>query len=358
MRLPVLHHSPALQPQELSDVTARAVEELLREGESKNTIASYRSALRYWAAWFAMRYGVQISLPIPSPVVLQFVVDHAQRTTDNGLKHELPPAIDQALVEGGFKGKPGELALNTIVHRIAVLSKAHQLRQLKNPCEDPKVRQLLSMTRRAYAKRGALPNKKDALTRNPLEMVLATCDDSLRGIRDRALLLFAWSSGGRRRSEVAAADLALLRRSATGEFTYHLTHSKANQDGTDRPENHKPVTGAAAAALSQWLDAAQITEGAVFRRIRKGGQIGARLSPASVGEIVQARCALAGIQGDFSAHSLRSGFVTEAARQEIPLADTMAMTGHRTAQTILGYTRQESLASSRAARLYGSGDKR
>lgn len=66
MRLPVLQKVPALQPTELSDVTRRAVEDLLREGESKNTMASYKSALRYWAAWYGIRYGGQIQLPVPS----------------------------------------------------------------------------------------------------------------------------------------------------------------------------------------------------------------------------------------------------------------------------------------------------
>jgi hypothetical protein len=33
--------------------------------------------------------------------------------------------------------------------------------------------------------------------------MVATCTDGLLGLRDRALLLFAFSSGGRRRSEVA-----------------------------------------------------------------------------------------------------------------------------------------------------------
>jgi hypothetical protein len=83
------------------------------------------------------------------------------------------------------------LASTTLVHRIAGLSKAHQLRELKNPCHDPKVRELLSRTRKAHAKRGALPQKKDALTKDPMQAILATCDNSLRGTRDRALLLFA-----------------------------------------------------------------------------------------------------------------------------------------------------------------------
>ena len=123
--------------------------------------------------------------------MLQFIVDHAQRTTPKGLVHELPAEIDKALVEAGYKGKPGPMAHNTLVHRLAVLSKAHQMRDVKNPCQDPKVRELLSRTRKAYAKRGALPKKKDALTKDPLQLVLATCDDSLKGKRDRALILFA-----------------------------------------------------------------------------------------------------------------------------------------------------------------------
>jgi integrase len=353
MRLPLLHKSPALQPQELSDVTAKAVDELLREGESQNTLASYRSALRYWAAWFAMRYGVQISLPVPVPALLQFVVDHAQRTTDKGLAHELPPAIDTALVAGGYKGKRGPMALNTLVHRIAVLSKAHQMRDLKNPCHDPKVKELLSMTRRAHAKRGDLPQKKDAITKDPLDALLATCDESLRGKRDRALLLFAWSTGGRRRSEVAGADLRFLKPDAQGGFTYFLAHSKTNQSGAERPEHFKPVVSTAASALEDWLQASGIVEGAIFRRIRKGGHLGEPLSPSAVRDIVMQRCALAGVEGDFSAHSLRSGFVTEAGARGIGLAETMALTGHRSVQTVMGYSRASQSSRAAATRLLG-----
>ncbi|KRB98782.1 hypothetical protein ASE11_10590 [Hydrogenophaga sp. Root209] len=71
---------------------------------------------------------------------------------------------------------------------------------------------MLSRTRKAYAKRVELPKKKDALTKGPLQLVLVTCDDSLKGKRDRTLLLFAWASGERRRSEVAAADVKFLNR--------------------------------------------------------------------------------------------------------------------------------------------------
>ena len=147
MGLPSLRNAPSLELSSLSQVTSQAVEELMRERESANTPVSYRSALRYWAAWFGVRYGQAITLPLPPNAVLQFIVDHAQRTTADGLVHELPPAIDQTPVNAGFKGKPGSMALNTLIHRIAVLSKTHQLRELKNPCQDHKVRALLAKTR-------------------------------------------------------------------------------------------------------------------------------------------------------------------------------------------------------------------
>ena len=122
--------------------------------------------------------------------------------------------------------------------------------------------------------------------------------------------------------------MQFLKRTPEG-FVYNLAYSKSNQAGGDQPENSNPVLGAAATALELWLQASGITSGAIFRRVRKGGHLGAALSPAAVRAIVKERCALAGIAGDFSAHSLRSGFVTEAGRQNVPLAETMAMTGHR-----------------------------
>nr|WP_180319550.1 tyrosine-type recombinase/integrase [Delftia acidovorans] len=340
----------------LEPAAQQAVRELLREGESTNTRNSYQSAMRYWAAWHALRFERQMQLPLNVACVLQFIIDHAQRQTGAGLASEMPAHMDRALVEAGYKAREGPLSHNTLVHRMAVLSKAHQVHGLANPCQDGAVRELMSRTRKAYARRGEQPAKKDALTRDLLEQLLQTCDDSLRGRRDRALLLFAWSSGGRRRSEVAGADMRHLRAVGPQEFIYTLAHSKTNQSGRDAPENHKPVTGRAAQALADWLRAAAIEEGPIFRRIRKGGHVGESLSPAAVRDIVKQRCALAGVEGDFSAHSLRSGFVTEAGRQNVPLPDTMALTGHSSVNTVLGYFRADSALSNRAARLLDAGD--
>lgn len=350
MQLTLLASLPLLDPHALDTQADAAVRSLMREGSSANTAASYRAAIRYWTAWFELRYGQPFALPLPEAAVIQFVVDHAQRSTDHGLKWELPLALDQELVRLKAKGKLGAPSLNTLLQRLSVLSKAHELLGHPNPCRAAPVRELLAKTRRAYARRGMTPAKKEALTREPLQAMLDTCDDTLRGVRDRALLLFAWASGGRRRSEVVRATIENTVRTSEG-FLYTLAHSKTNQSGAQRADDQKPIVGSAAQALDAWLAASGIRQGPIFRRVRRGDVIGEPLAAAAVRDIVQERCRLAGLEGDFSAHSLRSGFVTEAGRRNVPLGDTMAMTGHASVATVMGYFRAGAAARSPAARL-------
>ena len=106
-----------------------------------------------------------------------------------------------------------------------------------------------------------------------------------------------------------------------------------------------------AATLDNWLSASGIASGPLFRRIRKDTVVAEPLSPSAVRKIVQERCRLAGLEGNFSAHSIRSGFVTEAGRQNVPLGDTTAMTGHASVTTVMRYFRSGQATTGRAARL-------
>lgn len=342
----------ALDPDVLHAQAEASVRDLLKEGESVNTRRSYASALRYWAAWYQLRYRTSLTLPVPTPAVLQFLVDHIVRTTPEGARaHDLPQPIDTALVASGFKGSLGAPALNTVMHRVSVLSKAHQLAEAPNPTREPAVQELVRRIRRAYAARGATPARKTALTKEPLHALLETCTDGLVGIRDRALLLFAFASGGRRRSEVSAAVMENLLKVDEGAYLYRLPHSKTDQAGTaGKADADKPVQGLAAAALTAWLEVSGITTGAIFRRIRKSKAV-EPLCPQAVYHIVKRRVALAGLTGDFGAHSLRSGFVTEAGRQNVPLGEAMALTGHRSVTTLLKYFQAGAVLKTRAADL-------
>ena len=341
---------PALNPDVLHEQAEAAVRALHREGSSANTARSYASALRYWAAWFRLRYRAALALPVPVPVVMQFIVDHVARTSNEAkLVHDLPAAIDAALVQAGFKGRLGAPKLATVTHRLSVLSKAHALREQPNPVRDIALQELLRRVRRAHAQRGALSTPKRALTKDPLQAMLATCTDGLIGTRDRALLLFAWASGGRRRSEVTRAVMEQLIAVDAQTYLYRLTHSKSDQSGANSNID-KPVAGIAAEALTAWLVASGVNEGAIFRRIR--GSVAAEpLEPQAVRAIVNRRANLAGLSADFSAHSLRSGFMTEAGRQNIPLAEAMALTGHRSVQTALRYFQTGAVQHTRAATL-------
>jgi len=143
-----------------------------------------------------------------------------------------------------------------------------------------------------------------------------------------------------------------LKKVGNRGYLYTLGHSKTNQEGKDIPGNDKPVAGMAAEALDAWFAASGIVDGFIFRRILKGGKVlEDRLDPKAVRKIVQVRCALAGLEEEFSAHSLRSGFVTEAGRRRMPAADAMAMTGHRNYEVFMGYYRADDPLDSKASRM-------
>lgn len=113
---------------------------------------------------------------------------------------------------------------------------------------------------------------------------------------------------------------------------------------------NKPILGRSADALATWLEATLIDEGPIFRRAWKG-RVGPALLSGSVASIVKRRAKLARLQGDFGAHSLRSGFVTEAGRQGIPLPAVMAMTEHRSVASVIGYFQAGAAENNPAARL-------
>jgi integrase len=155
---------------------------------------------------------------------------------------------------------------------------------------------------------------------------------------------------------VSEAVYKNLRGVDGGNFLYTLASSKTNLNGKVRPEDVKPVVASAAEALEAWIEASGISSGPLFRRILKDGKLGTDgLSGTAVRDLVKARCALAGVGNDFSAHSLRSGFVTEAGRQNMPLQETMAMTGHRSVDTVAGYFRAGAAQVSEVARMMDLG---
>ena len=95
--------------------------------------------------------------------------------------------------------------------------------------------------------------------------------------------------------------------------------------------------------LKDWLEAACITEGPVFRPIRRCGKVvePKRLTDRSVANIVKAHVEGVGLDpAVFSGHSLRSGFVTSALQAGADVLRVMDVTRHRQINTLKVYDRR------------------
>lgn len=120
------------------------------------------------------------------------------------------------------------------------------------------------------------------------------------------------------------------------------------------------MIGEAAKALQAWLEVME-DQGVdrtarIFRQVLRGGFVGGELSGHAVREIVKRRCDMAGLNPDeFSAHSLRSGFLTEAGKRGVSLKAAMNLSGHSSVVTALGYMREGEVGAEPAARLLDDG---
>jgi integrase len=113
------------------------------------------------------------------------------------------------------------------------------------------------------------------------------------------------------------------------------------------------LIGAPVAALREWIERANIKKGSVFRAIDRWEAIDDRaLTPQAVNLILKRRCTMAGLDPvEFSAHGLRSGYLTEAARNGVALPAAMRQSQHRSVQQASRYYNDADQALGKAARL-------
>jgi integrase len=203
-----------------------------------------------------------------------------------------------------------------------------------------------------------------AITRPILEDLLITCaDGGPAALPDRALLLVAFGSGGRRRSELAAlqveqlieelpvpADLSDPQSLMLPCMAIDLRRTKTS--GAEEGRTVKLV-GRPVDALRAWLESEGIKSGQVFRHIDRWQNVSDRpMSPAGVNHVIKRRLALAGhSQTDCSAHGLRAGYLTQAARDGVALPEAMRQSQHRSVQQVANYYNDANSELSRAARL-------
>ena len=277
---------------------------------SPATRRAYRAGLADFRAWCAAE-GLE-ALPAAPETVARYVA---------------------ALVERGRK-------VATLEQRVAAIRWAHEAAGLESPTAAKGVRATLKGIRR---KLGVAPAQKAPATAERLAAMVSLADaGTVKGLRDRALLLFGFASA-MRRSELVALSLEDLEETERG-LVVTLRRSKTDQEGRGqvravlfgRTPEMCPVR-----ALRAWLEAASVESGRVFRRVDRHGHVGERLSCRAVAEVVKQYARRAGLEAQhFAGHSLRAGFVTSAAERGKSAERIMDHTGHRSVAMVRRYTRR------------------
>lgn len=295
-------------------VTAAQAVGYAREARAANTRRAYAGAWADFLAWCEAR--ALIPLPAAPETVGLYLADRAQT-------HRVA----------------------TLRLRLVAIGETHRLRGHALDTRHPAIRDVWAGIRRTH---GTAPKQKSAATSDVIRDAVRELArlPGLRPLRDRALLLVGFAAA-LRRSELTALDVADLRFVPEG-LVLMLRRSKTDQDGAGT-EVAIPYGASEATcpvrALRAWLDAAGLTEGAVFVSINRADRpTGTRLSDRDVARVVKRAVAAVGYDADdFAGHSLRAGFATSAARAGVPEAQIMQQTRHRSLAVMRGYVRRGGL---------------
>ena len=185
------------------------------------------------------------------------------------------PASPQ-LVAAFLAARAGEGAAPASLTRYrASIAKLHRLCRLPDPCQDELIKLTLAAHRRAVgvAQKQARPLRFKGAVKDPLadaprginvRAALEACDDSLTGLRDRALLSVAYDTGLRASELVAIAVEDIVEALDLDARLLKIARSKGDQEGEGATAYLSPRS---VSALTRWLDEAGIETGAVFRRV-------------------------------------------------------------------------------------------
>jgi integrase len=328
-------------------VAGRPGDALERGTRAPATWIAYANALRRFDAWCAGR-GVP-AMPATVSTFREYLLDLA----DAGRKVSSIRGVASAIIV------------------------AHRLRG--HPLAREHVRETLLTLRRLYPDD---PKQARPILREELKALLEPMAASryLPDVRDRALLALGWA-GALRESEIVALDWQRLgrgrgyvrlqsdsrnREGAHGAVIV-LTRSKGAQAAAVRivvPASDMPT---AIEALARWAEVARLKPGApVFCAIVRERTLTAnRLQPNAVARIIRRRIrnhnALEGrtqaeadaLAGSASGHSLRAGWITQAAQDAVPEYKIRARARHKSAEQTARYIRPVTEHSDSALRGVG-----
>jgi site-specific recombinase XerD len=297
------HHLHAAPP---ADELALALQ-FARAEKSASTRRAYRSDFDAFRKWCEARN--LSALPAAPTTLAAFIATEAKR----GIK------------------------VSSLERRLCGIRYAHLLAGHSPPNQSEAVKATFRGVRRTI---GSAAKRKEPITAERIRAMVKHIPNNIFGLRDRALLLLGFA-GAFRRSELVRLDVSDLREMPAG-ILVHVSISKTDQERRGHVVAIAPgTTTCPIKALRDWLEAARITKGPIFRSIFKGGRVSAkRLCDRAVAEIAKNYAAAIGIEPkSVSAHSLRAGFLTSAAQRGASVFKMMNVSRHKSVDTLSEYVR-------------------
>ncbi|MEJ5129024.1 site-specific integrase [Comamonas sp. MYb21] len=245
-------------------------------------------------------------------------------------------------------------AFATLTRRMAALDRWHRSRGVASPVKSMIVQQAMRGMRRIY---GGPQRQVRAITAKDLSQLVKAArqpstfgkndnqaGSATRTLRDAALLLLGFSAA-LRRSELVALQISDLKVDQQG-MTVHIRRSKTDPYGRGQSIQipwGKRVALCPIHAVQAWIDHVGLSSGPIFRAVGRYGNVGtAGLSSQSVALIVKRLAVQAWGEKaatEFSGHSLRAGFCTDAAQRGMSIFAIRQVTRHRSVESLGRYIR-------------------
>lgn len=307
-----------LIPVESKEVTlARlgdSAREYVKHSKASRTIKAYQSDWKHFEQ-FCRRGGFGVLPAFPATIAL-----YVASMADQGQK----PA--------------------TISRRLAAISKMHSAAGYDSPTamRHACVKEVWDGVRRL---KGTRQNAKAAATVDYLRRIVEGCPNSLTGLRDRALLLVGFAAA-LRRGELVALQVEDVQYVPEG-MVLTIRKSKTDQEAAGVKigvHSGRSLATCPVRSLREWLAAAQIESGPIFRSINRHGQLGQSLTDQVVALQVKKYALAAGLDHSlFSGHSLRAGCATSAAISGASERDIQNQTRHKSVTMLRKYIRDGNL---------------
>ena len=262
-----------------------------------------------------------------------------------GAEHSRETFPARADTVAAFIDAQAEIKAPATVRRyIASIARLHRAAGLEDPTKDegPK----LALKRMARAK-GTRQQQAQPLNRPAIDRMIASAGDSLRDLRDVALVTTLYDTLARR-SELADWNVEDMTLADDGTGTLLIERSKTDQEGRG---SVRYIAADTVEHVNRWTEAAGIKDGPLFPAVAKGSNIRGRLDGRDVSRILKAMAKRAGLDINPSGHSVRIGVAQDMVAAGFSLPEIMQAGGWQSPEMVSRYSEHLQVRSGAAAKL-------